>query len=65
MPILEGGADPSTRTFLPGPDVREGSFFFDKARGLMQVLDGERVRSRSPGSQRRRHPRKTRPLVAS
>ncbi len=38
------GADDQTVVDLPnGRHVREGSFFFDNARGLMQVIDGEPV----------------------
>ncbi|MBN8935992.1 MAG: lactate dehydrogenase, partial [Rhizobiales bacterium] len=40
---LEGVADPSTPDVPADRHVREGSYFFDKARGPMQVLDGERV----------------------
>lgn len=40
---LEDGADQAARD-LPGDrHVREGSYVFDKARGLMQVLDGSPV----------------------
>lgn len=38
-----GGADDQTVDLPNGRHVREGSFFFDNARGLIQIIDGEPV----------------------
>lgn len=40
---LEGATDDSPVDLPSGQHVREGSFFVDNARGLMQVIDGEPV----------------------
>ncbi|NSZ35865.1 lactate dehydrogenase [Agrobacterium tumefaciens] len=40
---LEDATDDSPRDLPAGRHVREGSFFVDNARGLMQVIDGEPV----------------------
>ncbi|AEI04533.1 hypothetical protein OCA5_pHCG300880 (plasmid) [Afipia carboxidovorans OM5] len=40
---LEALDDPSLDDLPSDRHVREGSYFFDKARGLMQILDGEPV----------------------
>ncbi|MQB08213.1 lactate dehydrogenase [Agrobacterium tumefaciens] len=40
---LEDATDDSPRDIPAGRHVREGSFFVDNARGLMQVIDGEPV----------------------
>ncbi|MQB13237.1 lactate dehydrogenase (plasmid) [Agrobacterium tumefaciens] len=40
---LEDATDDSPGDLPSGQHVREGSFFFDNARGLMQVTDGEPV----------------------
>ena len=42
-PDLEEAGDPSDGDWLADRHVREGSYFFDMAHGLMQVLDGEPV----------------------
>lgn len=42
-PDLEEAGDPSDVDWPPDRHVREGSYFFDKAQGLMQVLDGGSV----------------------
>jgi len=42
-PDLEESDDPSDVDLPVDRQVREGSYFFDKARGLMQVVDGESV----------------------
>jgi N12 class adenine-specific DNA methylase/adenine-specific DNA methylase len=42
-PDLEDVGDPSDVDWPADRHVREGSYFFDKARGLMQVVDGEAV----------------------
>lgn len=42
-PDLEEAGDPSEVGWPADHHVREGSYFFDKARGLMQVLDAEPV----------------------
>lgn len=40
---LEGATDDSPVDLPSGQHVREGSFFVDNARGLMQVIDGQPV----------------------
>uniref|UniRef100_A0A9E7ZZ92 DEAD/DEAH box helicase family protein n=1 Tax=Bosea sp. NBC_00436 TaxID=2969620 RepID=A0A9E7ZZ92_9HYPH len=40
---LEGCQDPGDADLLAGRHVREGSYFVDNARGLMQVIDGTPV----------------------
>ncbi len=40
---LDAADDPSVVDLPTGRHVREGSFYFDNARGLMQVIDGEPV----------------------
>ncbi|QCL98418.1 Eco57I restriction-modification methylase domain-containing protein [Agrobacterium tumefaciens] len=40
---LEDATDDSPRDLPVGRHIREGSFFVDNARGLMQVIDGEPV----------------------
>ncbi|UPK40836.1 N-6 DNA methylase (plasmid) [Bradyrhizobium sp. 186] len=42
-PDLEEAGDPSDVDWPVDRHVREGSYFFDKAHGLMQVVDGEPV----------------------
>ncbi len=42
-PDLEDAGDPALADLPSDRHVREGSFFFDKAHGLMQVLDGQSV----------------------
>ncbi|MHC2627274.1 N12 class adenine-specific DNA methylase/adenine-specific DNA methylase [Bradyrhizobium huanghuaihaiense] len=42
-PDLEDAGDPDLIDLPSDRHVREGSFFFDKAHGLMQVLDGQSV----------------------
>jgi N12 class adenine-specific DNA methylase/adenine-specific DNA methylase len=42
-PDLEEAGDPSDVDWSVDRHVREGSYFFDKAHGLMQVVDGEPV----------------------
>jgi N12 class adenine-specific DNA methylase/adenine-specific DNA methylase len=42
-PDLADAGDPSDVDWPADRHVREGSYFFDKAHGLMQVLDGEPV----------------------
>ncbi|NTI26829.1 lactate dehydrogenase (plasmid) [Rhizobium rhizogenes] len=42
-PDLEDATDDSPGDLPSGQHVREGSFFVDNARGLMQVIDGEPV----------------------
>ncbi|MCP1748786.1 N12 class adenine-specific DNA methylase/adenine-specific DNA methylase [Bradyrhizobium japonicum] len=42
-PDLEDAAAPAPVDLPSDRHVREGSFFFDKAHGLMQVLDGQSV----------------------
>jgi N12 class adenine-specific DNA methylase/adenine-specific DNA methylase len=42
-PDLEEAGDPSDVDWSADRHVREGSYFFDKAHGLMQVVDGDPV----------------------
>ncbi|GLR87643.1 helicase-related protein [Bradyrhizobium iriomotense] len=42
-PDLDDAGDPDLIDLPSDRHVREGSFFFDKAHGLMQVLDGQSV----------------------
>ncbi|WP_027582178.1 DEAD/DEAH box helicase family protein [Bradyrhizobium sp. Ai1a-2] len=42
-PDLEEASDPSDADWPADRHVREGSYFFDKAHGLMQVVDGDPV----------------------
>lgn len=42
-PDLEEPGDPSDADWPADRQVREGSYFFDKVQGLMQVLDGDSV----------------------
>lgn len=42
-PDLEEPGDPSDADWPADRQVREGSYFFDKVQGLMQVLDGDPV----------------------
>lgn len=46
-PVLEEAGDPSDVDWPVDCHVREGSYFFDKAHGLMQVVDGEPVAVKS------------------
>ncbi|MFC3721999.1 N-6 DNA methylase [Neoaquamicrobium sediminum] len=43
-PDLDDDAETALADLPPDRHVREGSFFFDKALGLMQVIDGESVK---------------------